>query len=45
MQFRCRACGCFWDRRYGEKGTFVWSESVGLRPGMDTPGRPGTAPP
>ncbi len=45
MQFKCRACGCIWSRRYGAKGTFVWTMPAGEHPGMETPGRPGTARP
>ena len=45
MQFKCRECGSLWVRRYGDNGTFTWAPPVGEHPGMDVPGRPGTAPP
>ena len=45
MHFRCRDCGSVWVRRYGAEGDFLWGPSGGEHPGMDTPGRPGTAPP
>jgi hypothetical protein len=45
MQFICRTCTAIWVRHYGSEGTFVWAPPAGERPGMDTPGRPGTARP
>ena len=45
MTFKCRECGSMWSRRYGDDGKFLWSPAAGGDVGMDTPGRPGTAPP
>lgn len=45
MQFKCRECGSLWIRRYGDNGIFTWAAPVGEHPGMDVPGRPGTAHP
>ena len=45
MRFRCADCGAFWVRDYGEPGEFSWSAPGDEHPGMDVPGRPGTAPP
>ena len=45
MQFRCRDCGVAWVRRYGVPGEYLWGQPAEEHPGMDTPGRPGTAPP
>ena len=45
MIFNCRACGCAWVRRQAPDGAYTWKPPAGEAPGMDTPGRPGTAPP
>lgn len=45
MHFRCRQCGSAWVRRQGSDGAFAWTAPAGELKGMDTPGRPGTAPP
>jgi len=45
MQFKCRECGAIWVRRYGDERNFIWGRPAGEHPGMDVPGRPGTAPP
>ena len=45
MHFKCKECDRRWVRRYAENGSFSWAESKGEHPGMDVPGRPGTAPP
>lgn len=44
MHFRCRACGALWVRRAPSGHRFEWSRSDEAS-GVDTPGRPGTAPP
>ncbi|HET7729146.1 MAG TPA: hypothetical protein VFK48_03850 [Usitatibacter sp.] len=45
MHFKCRECETSWIRRYRDDGGFSWAPAAGERPGMDVPGRPGTAPP
>lgn len=45
MQFKCRECGSRWVRRQRADGDYVWTPPAGEAKGMDTPGRPGTAPP
>lgn len=45
MGFKCKECNCVWVRRAGTDGTFSWALPKGEFPGMDVPGRPGTAPP
>ena len=45
MLFRCRQCGSAWVRRQGANGAYSWTAPAGEPKGMDTPGRPGTAPP
>lgn len=44
MLFRCRQCGTAWVRRQDKNG-FSWAAPAGEPKVMDTPGRPGTAPP
>ncbi len=45
MQFKCRECGSIWVRRHADNGGYAWTAPRGEHPGMDVPGRPGTAPP
>ena len=45
MHFKCRECGAAWVRRQGADGHYAWTAPAGEVKGMDTPGRPGTAPP
>jgi hypothetical protein len=45
MRFKCKACNFVWVRRTGSNGSFSWGLPAGEHPGMDVPGRPGTAPP
>lgn len=45
MHFRCRDCGAVWVRLSDEGEPFRWKRSKGGYSGVDTPGRPGAAPP
>ena len=44
MHFRCRTCGTVWIRTQEPDESYRWNPAAGCA-GMDTPGRPGTAPP
>ena len=40
MQFRCKVCGCVWERKGGTGGSLAWAEPSGEQSsGMLLPGR------